>query len=73
MHERPPLYPGENALVQSGSIGFLAQDLEKVFPVVVKTDDTDFKAVDYGKMSVLTIMALQDLYKKLLDAGVISR
>jgi hypothetical protein len=41
-------------------IGILAQDLEKVFPALVKTDQKGFKSVDYSKLSVVLLKAVQD-------------
>jgi hypothetical protein len=51
-------------------IGFIAQDLEKVFPELVKTEDTEeaLKSVNYGAMTAVLVEAIksqQKLIKKL--------
>jgi hypothetical protein len=46
-------------------IGFLAQDLEKVFPQVVKTDeDSGLKTVAYDHLAAPLIEAFKELYSK---------
>jgi hypothetical protein len=42
------------------SIGFIAQDLEKVIPEVVFTDDDGFKSVEYGQLVSLGIGSIQE-------------
>ena len=41
-------------------IGFIAQDVEKVIPELVKTDDQGFKSMDYAKMSVVLVEAFKE-------------
>jgi hypothetical protein len=43
-----------------GSVGFIAQDLEKVVPEVVWTDDEGFKSVDYDSMVAFGIGAIKE-------------
>jgi hypothetical protein len=40
-------------------IGFIAQDLEKVFPELVKTDAQGYKSVNYGAMSAVLLEAVK--------------
>ena len=40
-------------------IGFIAQDLEKVFPELVKTDEQGYKSVNYGAMSAVLLEAVK--------------
>jgi hypothetical protein len=42
------------------SIGFIAQDLEKVIPELVFTDDDGFKSVEYGQLVSLGIGSIQE-------------
>ena len=58
-------------------IGFIAQDLENIFPEIVRTNDEGYKSVDYSKLAPVLvealkeqqsmILALQDANKQLLD------
>ena len=41
--------------------GLIAQDVEKVLPELVPTDKDGYKAVDYGKLPLLTIQAMKEL------------
>ncbi|HOW82729.1 MAG TPA: tail fiber domain-containing protein [Spirochaetota bacterium] len=50
-------------------IGFIAQDVEKVIPEVVKTDDQGYKSMDYAKMSVVLVEAFKE-QKRQSDAKI---
>ena len=41
--------------------GLIAQDVEKVLPELVVTDEDGYKAVNYSKLPLLTIQALKEL------------
>jgi hypothetical protein len=45
------------------SIGFIAQELEKVIPEVVFTDNDGYKSVEYGQLVSLGIGSLQEQQK----------
>jgi hypothetical protein len=45
---------------QGKSVGFIAQDLEKVVPDVVWTDEEGYKSVDYDSMVAFGIGALKE-------------
>lgn len=47
-------HPGERQL------GFSAQEVEKVFPELVRTDENDFLALNYASMSAVTIQAVKE-------------
>jgi hypothetical protein len=49
--------------------GFIAQELENVFPcaVTVGATENDFWAVDYGKLTPLLVKAVQDQQKEIED------
>lgn len=44
-------------------IGFIAQDIEKIFPDLVKTDKDGFKAVDYTRLSPILVEAIKEQQK----------
>ncbi len=48
-------------------IGFVAQELEKQFPELVKTDKQGFKSVDYAKMSAVLTKGMQEQQKEIDD------
>ena len=41
------------------SIGLIAQEVEKVFPELVSTDDQGFKSIDYGRLTAPLIEAVK--------------
>ena len=48
-------------------IGLIAQDVEKVFPILVNTDKNGYKAVAYDKLSVVLIDAMKEQQKQIED------
>lgn len=46
------------------SIGVIAQEMEKLFPEVVGTDNEGFKSVSYGSISAILIEAIKELNEK---------
>lgn len=46
-------------------IGFIAQDVEKVLPELVRTDNQGYKSVDYAKMTVLLLQAIKEQQKEI--------
>jgi len=45
---------------EGGSVGFIAQDLEKVVPEVVWTDEEGYKSVDYDSMVAFGFGAIKE-------------
>ncbi len=43
------------------SYGFIAQEVEQIFPELVKTDEKGFKAVNYSKLNIMSIQAIKEL------------
>jgi hypothetical protein len=41
-------------------IGLIAQDVEKIFPELVRTDNNGFKSVSYEKLSVVLLEAIKE-------------
>jgi hypothetical protein len=46
------------------SIGFIAQEVEKVFPQLVKTDSTGMKSVQYGNITAIILEAMKEYFTK---------
>ncbi len=46
-------------------IGLIAQEVEKVIPVLVKTDSEGYKSIDYLKINVLLIDAIKEQQKSI--------
>jgi len=51
--------------VQKSDFGVIAQDVQKVFPLAVRTREDGSLAVDYAKLSVLAFAAIADLQKQI--------
>ncbi len=46
-------------------IGFIAQEVEKVFPELVVTGKDGYKAVDYSKITPVLLEAIKDQQKQI--------
>ncbi|WP_435358000.1 tail fiber domain-containing protein [Emticicia sp. SJ17W-69] len=42
-------------------IGFIAQDLEKIYPELVRTDEKGYKSVDYSRMTAILVESVKEL------------
>jgi Chaperone of endosialidase len=42
-------------------IGFIAQEIEKIFPEMVLTDENGFKSVDYARLTPVLVEAIKEL------------
>ncbi|MBK7123678.1 MAG: tail fiber domain-containing protein [Chitinophagaceae bacterium] len=49
----------------AGQIGFIAQEIEKVFPELVVTGKNGYKAVDYSKITPVLLEAIKDQQKQI--------
>jgi len=50
----------------SSDVGFVAQEVEKIFPEVVHTNEkTNLKTIDYPKLTVFLVKALQEQQKEI--------
>jgi hypothetical protein len=54
-------YKDSRAIAKNRSIGFIAQDIEHLFPELVYDMDGGLKGLNYAGFSVLTVKALQEL------------
>lgn len=48
-------------------IGFIAQDVEKIFPDTVQTSADGYKSVQYGNLVAAVVEAIKELSKKFDD------
>jgi hypothetical protein len=51
-------YP-DNNFSEDRQIGLIAQEIEKIYPQIVKTNSEGFKSVDYAKLSVVLLEAVK--------------
>jgi hypothetical protein len=54
----------DDYFVQKQDFGVIAQDVQKVFPIAVRTRPDGSLAVDYEKLSALALAALSELTKR---------
>ena len=57
----------ENNFTDKHQVGFIAQELEKILPEVVNTDDKGYKSVMYGHVVALLVEAIKDLESQLQE------
>lgn len=50
-------------------IGIIAQEVEKVFPELVRTDKNGYKAVSYEKLSVLLLQGMKEQQQQIESVG----
>ncbi len=54
----------EKHFSDKNQIGFIAQEIEKIFPEMVFTDDKGFKSVDYARLTPVLVEAIKELTLK---------
>jgi hypothetical protein len=59
-------YP-EKSFTKDRQIGFIAQDVEKVFPELVRTDNNGYKGVYYGQMVPVLLEAMKEQQKEISE------
>ena len=59
-------YP-EKGFTKNRQIGFIAQDVEKVFPELVRTDTNGYKGVYYGQMVPVLLEAMKEQQKEISE------
>ena len=59
-------YP-DKKFTDKHQVGFIAQELEKILPEVVNTDDEGYKSVMYGHVVALLVEAIKDLESQLQE------
>jgi hypothetical protein len=55
----------EMKLDSSRQIGFIAQEVEPLFPELVKTNTDGYKSLDYSKMTVVLLQAVKEQQKQI--------
>ena len=53
-------FPEKN-FEEGQQIGFIAQEVEKVIPEVVRTDDEGYKSLDYARLTAVLVEAIKEL------------
>jgi len=56
-------YPEKN-FSKDKQVGMIAQDVEKIIPEIVHTDDEGYKSISYDKMAAYFVEALKELKKE---------
>jgi hypothetical protein len=56
-------YPEKN-FSNDKQVGMIAQDVEKIIPEIVHTDDEGYKSISYDKMAAYFVEALKELKKE---------
>ncbi len=54
----------EKHFSDKNQIGFIAQEIEKIFPEMVFTDEKGFKSVDYARLTPVLVEAIKELNSK---------
>ncbi len=53
----------EKHFTETKQIGFIAQELEKIYPEMVFTDDKGYKSVDYSRLTPVLVEAIKEQQK----------
>ncbi len=53
----------ENNFTKDRQIGFIAQEIEKIFPEMVFTDEKGYKSVDYSRLTPVLVEAIKEQQK----------
>ena len=65
-------YP-EKHFTNGKQIGFIAQDLEKIYPELVSTDKEGYKSVDYSRLTPVLVEAVKEQQKIIDELARISK
>ncbi len=57
----------EKAFTDERQIGFSAQEIEKLFPEIVQTDASGYKAVDYSRLTPVLVEAIKEEQKEIKE------
>jgi hypothetical protein len=57
-------YPNKN-FSDEKSIGLIGQEVEQIYPEIVKTDSDGYKSIDYSKLSVILLSAIKEQQKEI--------
>ncbi|GAB3504984.1 tail fiber domain-containing protein [Emticicia fontis] len=56
----------EQAFTTQRQTGFIAQELEQIYPEMVTTDTKGFKSVDYARLTPVLVEAMKELHEKIV-------
>ncbi len=51
----------ENNFTKDRQIGFIAQEIEEIFPEMAQTDAKVYNSVDYGRLTPVLVEAIKEL------------
>ena len=51
----------EKQFTETKQLGFIAQEIEKIYPEVVMTDKDGYKSVDYSRLTPVLVEAIKEL------------
>ena len=54
----------EKQFTETKQLGFIAQEIEKIYPEVVMTDKDGYKSVDYSRLTPVLVEAIKELKKE---------
>ena len=60
-----------NSYNKGTDIGVMSDEVELMYPELVQTRESGYKAVDYEKLTAVLIAAVNDLTSKLIEKGVL--
>ena len=60
-------YKFKNDFENKTQLGFIAQEVEPIFPEVVSTDGTGFKSMIYGNLVAPLVESVKTIYKQVVD------
>ena len=63
---RTEAYP-EMAFTEEEQVGFIAQELEQVYPQFVVTNDEGYKSVDYARLTPVLVEAIKEQQRLIND------
>lgn len=60
-------YKDSRAVAKEKTLGLVAQEVEKVFPELVQTEDGGYKMLNYSGLTIVSIKAIQELQQTVLN------
>ncbi len=60
-------YWKDQSFDSSKQVGLIAQEVEKVFPALIKTDSKGFKSMNYSQLTSPIINAIKELYAQWME------
>jgi len=67
IHHRLGRRHNQNSANERKQFGFLAQDVEKLFPELVDIDEQNFRGLQYARFAPIIVEALKELHEMNLE------